>query len=243
MRNVCITIVVLALMAGAASAAAIQINFGPELGTASNAEATAQTGALVFAVPAGWNNFTTVNVDNGDPTMVLTNMPDSAGDPTTVGLIQLGGLKTVSDWRGSPVTTTGLPAEVTSSYSYGGIGSLLLTGLNPALAVEISFFSSRQADPNVTTPTRNTLFTATGLTTDSVEQNSYGNVDFINTITVTPTAAGEITIAAVPGAPDPVSPNNYRPYINAMMLNVVPEPATMSLLVIGGIGALLRRKR
>ncbi len=241
MRNVCITIVVLALMAGAASAAAIQINFGPELGTA--ASSGAPDANVLFAIPAGWNNFTTVNVDNGDPTQVLTNMPDSAGDPTTVGLIQLGGLKSVSDWRGSPVTTTGLPTEVTASYSYGGIGSLLLTGLNPALAVEISFFSSRQADPNVTTPERNSLFTATGLTVDSVEQNSYGNVDFINTITVTPTAAGEITIAVVPGADAPVNNNNYKPYINAMMLNVVPEPATMSLLVIGGIGALLRRKR
>ncbi len=237
MKNVCVTIAVLALMASAASATTILVNFGPLEGT------PASTGApdpnFIFAVPAGWNNVKFVDTTAG-PGASLTDMVDSTGAATTVDLLQTaGGLSISSDWRGSPVTSTGYPTACTASYNYGmGGATLVISGLDPQLPVEISLFCSRQATE--TTPERMTLFTATGLNSNTFEQNAFGNVSIVDTtVPINPTAAGTIEVVLVGGS----GTSGYKPYVNVMELNIIPEPATMGLLVIGGLGVLFRKRR
>ena len=237
MKNVCVTIAVLALMASAASATVIQVNFGPAIGTPGS-DGNPDPNFIMW-VPAGWNNLKCLDT-TAVPGASLTDMIDSTGAATTVDLLQTAGkLLYSSDWRGSPVTTTGFPSVCTASYNYGAGGTtLLISGLDPLLPVEFSLFCSRQ-DPNVI-PERNTLFTATGLNSDTFEQSALGNVSVVDTtVPITPTAAGTIEVVIAPGS----DPSGYKPYANVMVLDIIPEPATMALLAIGGLGVLLRKRR
>ena len=111
-----------------------------------------------------------------------------------------------------------------------------LTGLDPSLTYDFTIFASRLG----TSDNREAQYDITGLNSGMTYLNSVGNSSEVALILgITPTPTGEITIDVQPG------PNNNNSlgfyYLGAIKMNIVPEPASLSLLLLGGF-ALLRRR-
>ncbi len=112
-----------------------------------------------------------------------------------------------------------------------------LTGLDPAFTYDFSIFAARLGASD----NREAQYDVLGLNSGTDYLNSVGNVSEIAFIGgISPTPAGEIVIQAQPG------PNNNNSlgfyYWGAMKMDVVPEPTSLMLLVIGGAAVVLRRR-
>lgn len=116
-------------------------------------------------------------------------------------------------------------------------GGILLTGLNPARAYDFTIFASRMG----VSDNREARYDVNGLNSGTDFLNSSNNVSEVAFIGgIYPTAAGEITLDVTKG------PNNTNGtgffYIGAVAMNyVVPEPASLALLALGGLAVLRRR--
>ncbi|MCB9867347.1 MAG: PEP-CTERM sorting domain-containing protein [Phycisphaerales bacterium] len=115
-------------------------------------------------------------------------------------------------------------------------GGVRLSGLNPALTYDFTVFASRTGSSD----NREAQYVVTGLNSGVDYLNASSNVSEIAFIGgIMPTAAGEITLDVSKG---PNNDNSYGFfYIGAVQMSFVPEPASLVLLVLGGMVALRRR--
>lgn len=110
-----------------------------------------------------------------------------------------------------------------------------LTGLDPALTYTFTIFASRMS----VSDNREAQYDITGLNTGSACLNSSNNTSEVVVIAgISPTALGQITVDVQPGPNNDNSLGFY--YLGSMKMDVVPEPATWMLLVLGV--AVLRRR-
>jgi hypothetical protein len=117
-------------------------------------------------------------------------------------------------------------------------GRLVISNLNPAVKYNFTFFASRM----VISDNRDTLYTVAGLNSGSDHLNPANNTSELATVAdIFPTAAGQITLDVTAG-PDNNQTNKFF-YLGAMAISsTVPEPASMSLLLLGAtcLGATRR---
>ena len=111
-----------------------------------------------------------------------------------------------------------------------------LTGLDPGLTYDFTIGTSRLGASD----NREAQYDITGLNSGTAYLDPVGNSSEVVTILgISPTPTGEITIDACPG------PNNNNSlgfyYLGAIKMDVVPEPTTLSLLLLGGLAVLRRR--
>ncbi|MGD8453814.1 MAG: PEP-CTERM sorting domain-containing protein [Phycisphaerae bacterium] len=111
-----------------------------------------------------------------------------------------------------------------------------LTGLDPALTYDFTIFASRMGSSD----NREAQYDITGMNAGSAVLESVGNTSNVVVISgISPTPTGEITVDVQPG---PNNNNSYGfYYLGAMKMDVVPEPATLTLLLLGGVAVLRRR--
>jgi len=236
----CLFAGVLALVAGfetRAGAQTILVDFGQNLGTS--------VGTITPSPSSGnyWNNFSTgttialIDTTNaatgGNLTFTTGYAFNSSAMGVNTGDASLGNLN---------VSTAIMDAVFTTDAVTGN--TFKLTNLNPAKTYTFKLFGSRSAiDPiRVTTYTAtggnslsgNLTTSGTGIGTGSVNYNT-GN--FTTFVGITPDVNNEIFI-------------NYKvnsggfAYLNALQIDVVPEPSTWALLAFSlTIVMVFRRRR
>jgi len=105
--------------------------------------------------------------------------------------------------------------------TFSGLGNVFpsfkLTGLDPLLTYEFTFYASRLG----VSDNRETLYTVTGAYPGFATLNTAGNIDgFVALSAVAPTAEGEITISLAPGAAN--NNGNHFTYLGVMRLEPTP---------------------
>jgi hypothetical protein len=241
-----------------AKAATIITNFG------NNAAGTDATGryynsiTTVSSGPFALND--TTNTSTG-VSLTITNLPGTAFTNSSSGnTAYTNGFNTFN--FGGTTSTTGAAATLgyssaaTSSSGYGnttfypGSGNnqvpdveLVLSGLNPALTYGFDIFASRAGVGDVRSADYNISGGALGTASTSLELDAANNTaNYVAASGFTPDANGDITIIASPDATNTNSNHFY--YLGVLQINSspVPEPASMTGILLGG-AALLRRGR
>lgn len=201
---------------------------------------------------AGWNN---VTYADDTPAAGLTTIVDSAGD-TVDGLSLVFTdqffVGTQPELLGTDSPTgdaSGLPTTATEDFFLGHTGEFLgessnptgafkLTGLDPNHTYTFTFFASRVGVGD----NRETSYTVTGSTQASgLLQASNNNSEVLVLSGITPDLNDEITVSLAAGPNNTNSRSFY--YINALQLDIVPEPSALALYAIGSLIAASSRRR
>jgi hypothetical protein len=208
-----------AILAGVANAAVVQVDVNSDPGSPA---------------PAGWNAL-------DDPVDVIDDLLDTEGSATGIGIETSGWTDSGrGGYRGSY-------AEVAAEdYFFIGGGSsatVTLTVTNAAESYIIEIWSSRSGGPGPSDWTVNGSFGDATDTDNNIHNgddfdavvNGYNGADIMTFSGVTADGSNQIVISATARA-------NYG-LLNAIRVTEVPEPATMSVLGLGGLVLLRRRKR
>jgi hypothetical protein len=183
-----------------------------------------------------WNNVTTTVGSTSDG--VLPDMVTADNTPTTVSLAMLSRFNGANE-NGTTASTL-FPVDATRDSLYGNtevFGGLTdifpkfkLTGLDPALGYNLTFFASRTGVGD----NRTTRYTVEGAETSAAELNAANNVTNVaQVLAARPSDAGELTISMAPAA----SNNNANHFTYLGVLKVQPAvvpPQITSANVSGG---------
>ncbi len=140
------------------------------------------------------------------------------------------------------------PVSATDDYFFGHttafagadpnpLGQFKLFNLDPGKAYDFTFFASRQ----VVTDIRDASYAVNGANSASGVLNaSNNNTEVLKLTGIVPDANNEIFVDLTPG-PDNDNSNGFF-YIGLMQVDIVPEPASLSLLAAAGLCVLGRRR-
>ena len=233
MQKLLMILAVLALGAGVAQAETILVDLGNS-GTDPN-------GLNLDTPDAGWNNIGAAGT--------ITNAVDTTDTPTAVDVatVNFMGYKDIYDDISGLPSSYGWPMSAQRDscyqrylYTPPAQASITLSGLTEA-EYTLHFWAATAAD-DVWYMIRTTEYVVGGV---SKTQNSWGAGDQrANFYDVAPDPNGNIVIDVNVGAltPHPSGNGDFGYGYVGVMEIIVPEPATMSLLALGGL-AVLRRRR
>jgi hypothetical protein len=224
-RSATVALLAIGFASEYAAAAPIVMDISRGAGNSNNIAGTITAGSITY---------------NGVWTGSVANLSETDGTPTTIGFswVDFSALAYINtiDTNTYPITTgvtDVFPIEAAASW-WGAPNNPLtfkFTGLNPASQYDFTFYAGH---PLGTDTTAFTLTGANVVAGSIVSGDNLSNLLAING--VTPTAGGEITVVGAAGTP------NAGFAINAVQISaVIPEPATLGLLGLGGL--LMGRRR
>lgn len=201
---------------------------------------------------AGWNRLNVAT--NGGAGVTLDNLIDDTSTATNIDVAitsRFGGRNT--NGTTNPTGDAAQFADATDDSGYGnGAGTfssqqirssqVTFTDLNPYQLYDFTFFGSRTG---VTAgENRQTQYDLLGLTTSTTYLDAANNTSQVATLlAVQPDATGTIVLNLRDG---PDNTNSYKFfYLGAMKITpgqIIPEPASLACLALGGL-TLLRRRR
>src|SRR5690606_20770781 len=122
------------------------------------------------------------------------------------------------------------------------LAQLTLSGLTPGAVLDFTFLAWRDRSSLSNGNTRQSMITATGANSDTVTIDATdpptGTGDYVGGLTgIIADGNGEVLIEVEAPSED----GNFT-YLNAMTINVVPEPGSLALLGLGGLAMLGRRR-
>lgn len=213
-------------------------------------------GANVFVDFGESSQLTTGNFNNiivnTPATLSIANMVDEDGANTGIG-ISISGFFPGSNSTGQTAPTGDaaalFPATATRDNAFGhtgpfsgnpdaSLGTVSLTGLNPALTYDFTFFASRTG----VTDNRETAYDISGANAGIGYLNSSANVGNVVTVAgIQPTGSGTVSIDVYAG------PNNNNGskfyYLGAMAITPrIPEPTGVAMAVVAAGFAMARRR-
>jgi hypothetical protein len=171
--------------------------------------------------------------------MLLENMIDGANGATAVDLNLTAGSfngEITFSGNGGPITPTLVDwdnAVVNDLWYTADSATLSIEGLDPTKSYDLAFYGANRADS----------YRGLKVTIGGVEQIMAFNTAeapmeaLLNFNGLAPDASGKITAVVADG-----SGLSYA-YLSGLQITAVPEPTTLGLVVLGGIGALIRRRR
>ena len=255
MRKILMLFTVLALAIGA-QAAVVQIDFGvPD----PNIVLPSPTDPNQWLPSGGnWNNAWYIGQANGGADSVFPNLTDTTGANSGLTLTVPNDWETDGD-GGVPTNTLGYPqpnasddyigcgVHVNKPYSAGLPGppvewhTVTLSGCTEP-EYTLTVYGAREAGSWGAPNARMGYFSVDGGATMQLQVHD-GNTSNVNVFpNVAPDANGEITLSASGvGNIDPIGRIFGYAYLNVLEVEI-PEPATMSLLALGGLVAIRRRR-
>ena len=192
-----------------------------------------------------WNNIS-LAIGTSDSGQLL-DLSDTTGTITEMDFLMIS--RFGGENQNGTTTSTLFPATATRDSLYGNteVFQMLanifprfkLSNLNPQLSYDLGFYASRLITP---ADNRETLYTVTGISTQSIALNVTNNVDnSANLFGIVPNEFGEIEIALTPG---PNNNNlNHFTYLGILRVTTIPEPAAALFLIGGSAGLIVRRQR
>lgn len=201
-------------------------------------------------------NYNNIYVPNPSVTPTIANAVDSTGASTGVGLT-VSGLNPGSNLNGTTAATGAaafLDAQATKDNMFGHslsafnqpaplpLGVLAFSGLDGSgnTSYAFTFFASRTG----VSDNRETKYEVLGANSGTVYLDAANNVGNIALLSgIIPNPSGSLTVNISPG------PNNNNTsgffYIGALRLetSAVPEPSSMAMIVMGGLGLALARRQ
>lgn len=201
---------------------------------------------------SGWNNVTYPDPDPAPPVDPVVDSNDVVVPGVTLEIVDqffINGPPSQLGTESPSGDAAVYPVSATDDYFFGHTGAFAggpdnqtggfkLTGLNPSLAYDFTFMSSRTGVNDF----RETAYSVAGANSDSgllEAANNDSNVLNINGIM--PDGNNEIYVEVSAG-PNNTNGNSFY-YINLMQVSFVPEPTTGILLALAGALATFGRHR
>lgn len=195
----------------------------------------------VIAMVGSVSNATLLTETTVDP-MLATSITSpiwesvSNTDLQTQGLAGLGALDPNDStdnyylMRKTSLADVGITYKTASGYKFDKVEVVIM---NPDIVVHRSFTATFRADGSLVTPTVSTLGTINGAYTVYMYTYDLSSATDPTTVVFTYSSTGSI------------SENPAYPDISSIKLYVsdVPEPTSMALIILGGIGGLLSRRK
>lgn len=189
-----------------------------------------------------WNNLCMAGDGDANTITAFPNMVDANGVGTAVSAAVTGfttdGNKGMDAEVVYPNTAQHDAVGVKGIDSGGSYGTVTISGLSEP-AYNIRLFSSTHEDVSwYNDDTRRTFFRANG---HSLVFYGSGNTDQTMTLWNVAPVGGVILLEVTGAIPGGEATYSYG-YLNVAELFVVPEPATLSLLALGALAAIRRRR-
>ncbi len=216
----------------------VNVDFNYKRLANSSVSATASGAAVIGTTGDTWNGIEGASFHLTATSLPLVNSANTATDATLSYTVKGG--YSVGAGQSNPVNTALLNDWVSVTGTNHGTITIGGLGIGTSYDLYIYYSQSDQA-------ARATALTVTGNgtpLTGTIQNNSAGGataytsgVNYLK-FTLSPDASGNIAIDFVKAGTDP----QHEGDINGFQIQAVPEPASLSLLSLGGL-ALLRRRR
>lgn len=178
----------------------------------------------------------------------VANLPDSNGDLTGISLAADDTNKfNAYNSDGSTLSSPNLPADVRRESFFGNDVALngfirptatwVFSGFDPNDDLTFTFYASRMG----VSDNREGLYQVVGATTQSTTLNASNNDSNTASVTLKADASGNVVLNMSKGANNNNANGFY--YLNAMTIEIVPEPSSAMLVLVAGLGLCVMRRR